>query len=243
MSIGRKKPIYNRILLKISGQSFQKTNKNIFGIDVLSIERIAKEIKVLLEYGIEIGVLLGGGNLFRGCNLKKQGLSNVVSDQIGILSTVINSLAFKDVIQKLSVKTCLMSSIPIGNIAEIYNYEKAIDLLSNKYVVIFSAGIGNPFFSTDVAACLRSIEIQADVVLKGTRVNGIYDDDPEKYSKTKMYKTLSYDFVLKKELKIMDVSAVVLARDYKVPIRVFNINKTGSLKKVIFGEKEGTIVM
>ncbi|XRX43271.1 MAG: UMP kinase [Buchnera aphidicola (Tetraneura sorini)] len=243
MSIGRKKPIYNRILLKISGQSFQKKNTNIFGIDVLSVERIAKEIKVLLEYGIEIGVLFGGGNLFRGCNLKKQGFSNVVSDQIGILSTVVNSLAFKDVIQKLSVKTCLMSSIPIGNMTEIYNYEKAMDLLSNKYVVIFSAGIGNPFFSTDVAACLRSIEIQADVVLKGTRVNGIYDYDPEKYSKTKMYKMLSYDFVLKKELKIMDVSAVVLARDYKVPIRVFNINKTGSLKKVIFGKKEGTIVM
>ncbi|CAL4042617.1 Uridylate kinase [Buchnera aphidicola (Tetraneura ulmi)] len=243
MCIKRKKPLYNRILLKISGQSFQKKNTSMFGIDILSIKRIASEIKVLLECGIEIGVLLGGGNLFRGYDLKQRGLSNVISDQIGVLSTVINSLAFKDIIQKLSVKTCLMSSFPIGNITEIYNYEKAMDLLSNKYVVIFSAGIGNPFFSTDLAACLRGIEIQADVVLKGTKVNGIYNCDPEKHLPSKMYKLLSYDFLLKKELKIMDISAICLARDYKIPIRVFNINKMDSLMRVVFGEKEGTTVM
>ncbi|WP_367679669.1 UMP kinase [Buchnera aphidicola] len=235
------KPIYRRILLKISGQTLQK-NIDGFGIDIQSIDRIAKEIKILFDYGVEIGLVIGGGNLFRGLHLKKLGVNKIISDQIGILSTIINSLAVKDAIDRASMDVRLMSAIKINGICEIYNYEKAIRLLSNRHVVIFSAGIGNPLFTTDSAACLRGIEIQADILLKGTKVNGVYDLDPEKHLNAVMYKQLSYHTVLEKEFQVMDLSAFTLARDHSLPIRVFNINKSGALHRIILGENEGTLI-
>ncbi|WP_425619784.1 UMP kinase [Buchnera aphidicola] len=233
--------LYRRILLKISGEALQGINK--FGIDINSLTRIAEEIKCIVNIGVQVSLVIGSGNLFRGKNLSKLGLNRVVSDHIGMLSTVINSLAMKDMINSISsINTCLMSSIPINGICETYNYERAINLLSNNYVLIFSAGIGNPFFTTDSAACLRAIETKSDIVLKGTNVDGVYSKDPKKYSDAILYKKLTYQDVLQKELKVMDLAAFILARDHHVPIIVFNIKKPGSLSRVIANNCEGTII-
>lgn len=236
-----KKFIYRRILLKISGEVLQGVNE--FGIDTYCLKRIAKEIISIVEIGIQVGLVIGSGNLFRGAKLSELGLNRVVSDHIGILSTIINSLAMKDAINSVSsIKTCLMSAIPLNGICEIYSCERAMDLLSNNVIVIFSAGIGNPFFTTDSAACLRGIETESDVVLKGTKVDGVYSKDPKKHSNAILYKKLTYTEVLKKELKIMDLTAFTLARDHHLPIRVFNINRTGSLYRTVVGSDEGTLI-
>ncbi|QCI20961.1 UMP kinase [Buchnera aphidicola (Hyperomyzus lactucae)] len=236
-----KKFIYRRILLKISGEVLQGINE--FGIDVNSLKRIAKEIKSVVDIGIQVGLVIGSGNLFRGSKLSKLGLNRVAADHIGILSTVINSLAMRDTIHSISsIKTCLMSAIPLNGICEIYSCQKAISLLSNNFIIIFAAGIGNPFFTTDSAACLRGIETEADIILKGTKVNGVYSNDPKKDANAILYKELTYKDVLKKELKVMDLSAFILARDYRLPIRVFNINKPGSLYRIIMGNDEGTLI-
>ncbi|QCI20379.1 UMP kinase [Buchnera aphidicola (Brachycaudus cardui)] len=233
--------IYRRILLKISGEVLQGVNQ--FGIDMKSLKRIAKEIKSIVEIGIQVGLVIGSGNLFRGARLSKMGLNRVASDHIGILSTVINSLAMRDAINSLSsIKTCLMSAIPLNGICEIYSYEKAMSLLSNQFVIIFAAGTGNPFFTTDSAACLRGIETEADIILKGTKVNGVYSTDPKKDSNAILYKKLTYKDVLHNELKVMDLAAFTLARDYQLPIRVFNINEPGSLYRIIMGNDEGTLI-
>ncbi|XRX42858.1 MAG: UMP kinase [Buchnera aphidicola (Eriosoma harunire)] len=237
----KNKFIYRRILLKISGQTLQKKT-NGFGIDIKSIDRLAQEIKILVNYGVEIGLVIGGGNLFRGLNLKKLGVNQIVSDQMGILSTVINSLAVKDAMDRASMNVRLMSAVQINGMCEVYNYEKAIRLLSNKHVVIFSAGIGHPCFTTDSAACLRGIEIKADILLKGTKVNGVYNLDPEKNLNAVMYHKLTYRMVLENEFQVMDLSAFTLARDYSLPIRVFNINKSGALHRIMLGENEGTLI-
>ncbi|ACL30049.1 UMP kinase [Buchnera aphidicola str. APS (Acyrthosiphon pisum)] len=236
-----KKFIYRRILLKISGEVLQGVNK--FGIDINSLKRIAKEIEFIVKIGVQVGLVIGSGNLFRGAKLSKLGLNRVASDHIGILSTVINSLAMRDTINSISsIKTCLMSAIPLNGICEIYNYEKAMNLLSNHVVVIFSAGTGNPFFTTDSAACLRGIETESDIILKGTKVDGVYSKDPNKDSHAFLYRRLTYKDVLKKELKIMDLAAFTLARDYHMPIRVFNIHTPGSLYRIIMGDDEGTLI-
>lgn len=236
-----KKFIYRRILLKISGEVLQATNK--FGIDINALKRIAQEIKSVVDVGIQVGLVIGSGNLFRGSTLSKLGLNRVASDHIGILSTVINSLAMRDTIHSISsIETCLMSAIPLNGICEIYNCQKAISLLSNNVIIIFTAGIGNPFFTTDSAACLRGIETEANIILKGTKVDGVYSNDPKKDSNAILYKELTYKDVLQKELKVMDLAAFILARDYRVPIRVFNINKPGSLYRIMTGNKEGTLI-
>ncbi|QNS01941.1 MAG: UMP kinase [Buchnera aphidicola (Pentalonia nigronervosa)] len=233
--------IYRRILLKISGEVLQGTNK--FGIDTFSLKRIATEIFSIVKMGIEVSLVIGGGNLFRGEQLSRLGIGRVVSDHIGILSTIINGLAMKDIIQTFSdYQTCLMSSIPLNGICEVYNYERAMNLLSKKYILIFSAGIGNPFFTTDSAACLRAIETESNVVLKGTKVDGVYSIDPNKFSRAILYKILKYEDVIKKELQVMDLTAFTLARDYNLPICVFNINKPGSLYRIVAGKKEGTLI-
>ncbi|CAL4326297.1 UMP kinase [Buchnera aphidicola] len=233
--------IYRRILLKISGEVLQGINK--FGIDIESLKRIAKEIKSIVQIGVQVGLVIGSGNLFRGARLSKMGLNRVASDHIGILSTVINSLAMRDTIKSVSsIKTCLMSAIPLNGICEIYSYERAMSLLSNRCIIIFAAGTGNPFFTTDSAACLRGIETESDIILKGTKVNGVYSTDPKKDSNAILYKKLSYKDVLKKELKVMDLAAFTLARDYELPIRVFNINKPGSLYRIVIGNDEGTLI-
>ncbi|XOT89469.1 MAG: UMP kinase [Buchnera aphidicola (Diuraphis noxia)] len=232
---------YRRILLKISGEVLQGVNK--FGIDISVLTRIATEISSIVKIGVQVGLVIGSGNLFRGEKLSKLGVNRVVSDHIGMLSTIINSLAMKDKINSMSiVNSYLMSAIPINGICQAYNYDRAMNLLSNNFVVIFAAGTGNPFFTTDSAACLRGIEIESDIILKGTKVDGVYSADPKKDFNAILYKKLTYKDVLEKELKVMDLSAFTLARDYCLPIRVFNINNSGSLYRIIMGENEGTLI-
>ncbi|CAL4321683.1 UMP kinase [Buchnera aphidicola] len=232
--------IYHRVLLKISGEVLQGSNK--FGIDIKSLEKITKEIKLTLNTGIQLGLVIGSGNLFRGSTLSQLGINRIAADHIGILSTVINSLAMRDIMNSYSIPTYIMSSMPIDGICVGYNYEQAINLLSKNYVVIFSAGTGNPLFTTDSAACLRGIETHADIILKGTQVDGVYSQDPKKYPQATLYKKLTYQDVLQKELKVMDLSAFSLARDHKIPIRVFNINKPRSLYQIMKGYDEGTLI-
>lgn len=236
-----KKIIYRRILLKISGEVLQGVNG--FGIDISSLKRIAREIASIVKIGIQVGLVIGSGNFFRGAKLSELGLNRVVADHIGILSTIINSLAMKDAISSISsISTCLMSAIPLNGICEVYTCEKAINLLSNNFVIIFAAGTGNPFFTTDSAACLRAIEIESDIILKGTKVDGVYSTDPKTDSNAIFYKKLTFKEVLQKELKVMDLSAFTLARDYNLPIRVFNINAPRSLYRIVMGSNEGTLI-
>lgn len=232
--------IYHRILLKISGEVLQGVNK--FGIDINSIKRIVEEIKTVFNSGIQVGLVIGSGNLFRGATLSQLGVNRIIADHIGILSTVINSLAIRDIMNSYSIPTHIMSAVPIDGICETYTHERAIKLLSNNYVVIFAAGTGNPLFTTDSAACLRGIETKSDILLKGTKVDGVYSKDPKKYSQAIFYKHLTYKDVLQKELKVMDLSAFYLARDHNLPIRVFNINKPKSLYRIIQGYDEGTMI-
>lgn len=234
------KPIYQRILLKLSGEALQ--GAEAFGIDASVLNCIAQEVKELLELGIQVGVVIGGGNLFRGAGLAQAGMNRVVGDHMGILATVMNGLAMRDALHRAYVNARLMSAIPLNGVCDNYSWAKAISLLCNHSVVIFSAGTGNPFFTTDSAACLRGIEIKADVVLKATKVDGVYSNDPIKNSDVTLYKQLTYQEVLKRELKVMDLSAFILARDHSLPIRIFNMNKPGALRRVVMGENEGTLI-
>lgn len=234
------KPIYKRILLKLSGEALQGDEG--FGIDATVLDRMAIEIKELIEMGIQVGVVIGGGNLFRGAGLAKAGMNRVVGDHMGMLATVMNGLAMRDALHRAYVNARLMSAIPLNGVCDDYSWTEAISLLRHGKVVIFSAGTGNPFFTTDSAACLRGIEIEADIVLKATKVDGIYSADPAKDPNATKYDTLTYAKVLDDELKVMDLAAFTLARDHSMPICVFNMNKPGALRRVIMGEKEGTLI-
>ncbi|MDP5029494.1 MAG: UMP kinase [Paraglaciecola sp.] len=234
------KSVYRRILLKLSGEALM--GEEGFGIDPKVLERMAQEIKELVELGVQVGLVIGGGNLFRGEGLAKAGMNRVVGDHMGMLATVMNGLAMRDALHRASVNARLMSAIPLNGVCDDYNWAEAISLLKSGRVVIFSAGTGNPFFTTDSAACLRGIEIEADAVFKATKVDGVYDADPVKNPHAVMYKTLTYNEVLDKELKVMDLAAFTLARDHNMPIRVFNMNKPGCLKAVVLGEDEGTLI-
>ena len=231
-------PIYKRILLKLSGEALQ--GEEGFGIDPSILDRMALEIKELVEMGVEVGVVLGGGNLFRGAKLAKAGMNRVVGDHMGMLATVMNGLAMRDSLFRADVNAKLMSAFQLNGICDTYNWSEAIKMLREKRVVIFSAGTGSPFFTTDSAACLRGIEIEADVVLKATKVDGVYDCDPAKNADAKLYKQLSYAEVIDKELQVMDLTAFTLARDHHMPIRVFNMGKPGALRRVVMGTEEGT---
>lgn len=233
-------PMYKRILLKLSGEALQ--GEEGFGIDPSILDRMALEIKELIEMGVEVGVVLGGGNLFRGAKLAKAGMNRVVGDHMGMLATVMNGLALRDALFRADVNAKLMSAFQLNGICDTYNWSEAIKMLREKRVVIFSAGTGSPFFTTDSAACLRGIEIEADVVLKATKVDGVYDKDPAKHSDATLYKSLSYAEVIEKELQVMDLAAFTLARDHAMPIRVFNMGKAGALKQVITGPEEGTTI-
>lgn len=235
-----KKPIYKRILLKLSGEALQGTEG--FGIDATVLDRIAKEIKELVELNIQVGLVIGGGNLFRGAGLAKAGMNRVVGDHMGMLATVMNGLAMRDALQRADVNTGLMSAIPLNGVCDNYSWTDAIKLLNRKRVVIFASGTGNPFFTTDSAACLRGIEIEADVVLKATKVDGVYSEDPVNNPHAIFYPQLTYQDVLERELKVMDLAAFTLARDYQLPIQVFNMNKLGALRRVVTGEAEGTLI-
>ncbi|MCO6523430.1 MAG: UMP kinase [Candidatus Schmidhempelia sp.] len=238
--ITHSKPIYKRILLKLSGEALQ--GEEGFGIDATVLDRMALEIKELVEMGIQVGVVIGGGNLFRGAGLAKAGMNRVVGDHMGMLATVMNGLAMRDALHRAYVNARLMSAIPLKGVCDDYSWTEAISLLRHGRVVIFSAGTGNPFFTTDSAACLRGIEIEADIVLKATKVDGVYSADPEKNPEATRYQTLTYDKVLADELKVMDLAAFTLARDHNLPICVFNMHKPGALRRVIMGEKEGTLI-
>ena len=234
------KPAYRRVLLKLSGEALQGSEG--FGIDPAVLERMAQEIKELVELGVQVGLVIGGGNLFRGAGLAKAGMNRVVGDHMGMLATVMNGLAMRDALHRAYVNARLMSAISLQGVCDSYSWAEAISQLRAGKVVIFSAGTGNPFFTTDSAACLRGIEIEADVVLKATKVDGVFTDDPVKNPDAVLYQELSYDEVLEKELKVMDLAAFTLARDHDLPIRVFNMNKPGALRRVIMGEPEGPLI-
>ncbi len=234
------KPKYNRILLKLSGEALMGDGD--YGIDPSIAKRIADEIHELVEVGVQVGMVIGGGNIFRGAGLAEAGMDRVAGDHMGMLATVINALALQDAIEKRGLYVRVMSALEIKQVCEDYIRRRAVRHLEKGRVVIFAAGTGNPFFTTDSAASLRGIEICADVVIKGTKVDGVYSDDPVKNPDAKFYKKLSYDEVIEQKLNVMDTAAIVLCRDQKMPLRVFNMNKTGSLMRVVMGEDEGTLV-
>jgi uridylate kinase len=234
------KPLYRRILFKISGEVLQGDQG--FGIDSEVLNRVAREIKDVVRFGVQVGLVIGGGNIFRGSSVSKSGINRIAGDQIGMLATVMNGLAIRDALQRTSVDCRLMSSISMPGFCDDYSTIEAIRFLKNGEVVIFSAGTGNPLFSTDSAACLRGIEIEADIVLKATKVDGVFSEDPMLNKKAKMYDQISYDHVLKHELEIMDLAAFMLAREHKLPIRVFNMKHRGSLRNIVLSNKGGTLI-
>ena len=234
------KPKYQRVLLKLSGEALLGDQQ--FGIDPDIVDRIAQEVKELHDVGVQVAMVIGGGNIFRGVSLSQQGLDRVTGDHMGMLATVINALAIQDAMESHDLYVRVMSALPIHNVCEDFIRRRAIRHLEKGRVVIFAAGTGNPFFTTDTAASLRGIEAGADVVIKGTKVDGVYSSDPVKDPSAKLYEKLSYDQVIQDGLAVMDTTAIVLCRDNNIPIRVFNMNKKGALMKVIMGESEGTVV-
>ena len=232
--------IYKRILLKLSGEAL--LGERQYGIDPVRISQYAQEIKKATNLGVEIAVVIGGGNIFRGVSAASNGMDRVQADYMGMLATVINGLALQSALEGQKVQTRLQTAIKIEAVAEAYIKRKAVRHLEKKRVVIFGAGTGNPFFTTDSAAVLRAIEVNADVILKGTRVDGIYDCDPEKNENAVLFESISFKDVLNKNLRVMDSTAFTLSQENDLPIIVFNMNKKGNLLKVISGEKIGTIV-
>ena len=231
---------YKRVLLKLSGEAL--LGEKSYGVDPKRILAYSKEIKEIVDSGIELAIVIGGGNIFRGVSGASNGIDRVQADYMGMLATVINGLALQSSLEDLKVQTRLQTAFNIEAVAEPYIKRKAVRHLEKKRVVIFSAGTGNPFFTTDSAAVLRAIEINADVILKGTRVDGIFDIDPEKSKDAVKFKQISYDDVIAKKLKVMDSTAFTLSKENELPIIVFNMNKPGNLKKIINGKEVGTIV-
>ena len=231
---------YKRILLKLSGEALMGDRSN--GIDPKKLNIYAKEIKEIFDFGIEIAIVIGGGNIFRGISGSSEGVDRVQADYMGMLATVVNGLALQSALENMKIPTRLQSALKIEAVAEPYIKRKAVRHLEKGRVVIFSAGTGNPFFTTDSAAVLRAIEINSDVIIKGTRVDGVYDEDPEKNKEAVKFDSLSFKEVLIKGLKVMDTTAFTLSQENKLPIIVFDINKKGNLIKIIQGEKIGTKV-
>ena len=231
---------YNRILLKLSGEAL--LGERTHGVDPKRILAYSKEIKEIVDAGIELAIVIGGGNIFRGISGASSGIDRVQADYMGMLATVINGLALQSSLEELNVQTRLQTAVKIEAVAEPYIKRKAVRHLEKKRVVIFSAGTGNPFFTTDSAAVLRAIEINADAILKGTRVDGIYNIDPEKNKDAVKFKKLTYDEAINKKLKIMDSTAFTLSQENNLPIIVFNMNKPGNLKKIVEGKDIGTTV-
>ena len=237
-SVGDKK--YKRILLKLSGEAL--TGQENFGIDPKILDQMALEIGQLVGIGVQVGLVVGGGNLFRGAALQSAGLDRVTGDHMGMLATVMNALALRDALERSNISTQVMSAIPMSGVVDHYDRRKAIRALSNGDVVIFAAGTGNPFFTTDSSACLRGIEVDAELVLKATKVDGVYSADPMKFPDAIRYDRLSYDEVLDKKLEVMDLTAICLCRDHDMPVRVFEMEKRGALLNIVRGGNEGTLI-
>ncbi|MFC2119962.1 UMP kinase [Bacteroidota bacterium] len=231
---------YNRILLKLSGESLMGEKE--YGIDSQRLNDFAIQIKEILDLGIEIAIVIGGGNIFRGVQGLKSGVDRVKGDYMGMLATVINGLALQSALENLGIKARVFTSVKMEPITEMYSKNKCVAALINSEIVIFSGGTGNPFFTTDTAATLRSLEIEADILFKGTRVDGVYSADPEENPEAEKYENISFDEVIKKDLKVMDITAFSMCRENNLPIIVFNMNKKGNLKKLISGEKIGTLI-
>ena len=231
---------HKRILLKFSGESVAGNDEH--GIDPKILDQMAESVKSCKSIGTEIGIVIGGGNLFRGEKLNQAGMDRVAGDHMGMLATVMNGIALRDALERAGVKTRVMSAISMTGVAEHYDRRLAIQLLSNDFVVIFTAGTGNPFFTTDSAGCLRAIETQSDIMLKATRVDGVYSADPEKNENATFYPSLSFDEAIQKNLKVMDATALTLARDHSLPLKVFNFNHPDALKRIACGEEIGTLI-
>jgi uridylate kinase len=233
-------PVYKRILLKLSGEALMGNQG--FGVDPLMAGRIAQEIKEVHELGVEMAVVIGGGNIFRGLSATAQGMDRVSGDLMGMLATVINAIALQDALEKINIFTRVVSAIEMRQVAEPFIRRRAMRHLEKRRVVIFAAGTGNPYFSTDTAAALRAMEIKADVILKATKVDGIFDADPVKVKSANMYSEIRYMDVLRQGLRVMDTTAISLCMDNNLPIVVFNLLHPGNIERVVLGEKIGTVV-
>jgi uridylate kinase len=240
MSPTGKEKKYKRILLKLSGEELM--GEEGFGIDPKVLDRMALEIGQLVGIGVQVGLVIGGGNLFRGAALSKAGMDRVTGDHMGMLATVMNGLAMRDALERTNISSHVMSAIPMSGVVEHYDRRRAMRYLGDGDVVIFAAGTGNPFFTTDSAACLRGIEIDADVVLKATKVDGVYSADPMLDANAELYTHLTYDQVLDKKLAVMDLTAICLCREHNMPLRVFRMSKQGALLNLVVGGAEGTLI-
>jgi len=231
---------YKRILLKLSGEELMGDEG--FGIDPKVLDKMALEIGQLVGIGVQVGLVIGGGNLFRGAALNAAGMDRVTGDHMGMLATVMNALAMRDALERSNIQSRVMSAIPMSGVVEHYDRRVAMRYLQAGDVVIFSAGTGNPFFTTDSAACLRGIEVNAEIVLKATKVEGVYNADPKKVPNAVKYDRLTYDEVLDKKLGVMDLTAICLCREHNMPLRVFKMAKSGALLSIVMGGSEGTLI-
>ncbi len=231
---------YQRVLLKLSGEALMGDAQA--SIDPMTLDRIAAEIADVVREGTQMGIVVGGGNFCRGASLSEAGMDRVASDHMGMLATVMNALAIQDALERTGINTRVMSAFPLDGVCEKYDRRAAVRHFNDGQVVVFSAGTGNPFFTTDSAASLRAIEIKADVVMKATKVEGIYSEDPVKNPDAEFFHEISYQAAIERELGVMDLAALCLCRDHKMPIKVFSIYKQGALQRVVAGSKEGTLV-
>ncbi len=230
---------YKRILLKLSGEALGRDG---IGIDPKILDRMALEIGQLVGIGVQVGLVVGGGNIFRGAALQAAGLDRVTGDHMGMLATVMNALAMRDALERSNIASRIMSAIPMSGVVDHYDRRRAVRALQRGEVVIFAAGTGNPFFTTDSAACLRGIEVDAELVLKATKVDGVYNDDPQRNPDAVKYASLSFDEALERKLGVMDLTAICLCRDHNLPVRVFAMEKAGALLNIVVGGDEGTLI-
>lgn len=234
------KPVYKRILLKLSGEALQ--GDHLFGIDAGKLARIAQEVASVTQLGVQVALVVGAGNLIRGADLCAAGFDRISADQMGMLATIINGIALQDAIANKNIPVILMSAFGVPSIAQQSDRARAREYLQSGHVVVFAGGTGNPLVTTDSAAALRGIEVGADIVIKATKVEGVFNEDPIKNPNAERYHTLSYEEVITKRLGVMDLTAILLCQDHGLPLRVFNMNKQGALKRIVMGEDVGTLI-
>ena len=235
------KPVYSRVLLKLSGEVL--AGDQSYGIDPLKASDLADEIKIVHEMGIGIALVIGAGNIFRGIKAASKGMERVTGDYLGMLATIMNAISIQDALEKLGVETRTLSAITVSQISEPYIRRRALRHLEKKRVVIVAGGTGNPYFTTDTAAALRATELKAEILLKGTKVNGVFDKDPEQHEDAMPYETINYSDVIQKNLRVMDMTAITLCKENNLPIRVFDINRKENLKNILLGQEIGTKIV